>query len=384
MKQILQFIKTSETILEEIPTPLISQGSVILAANCTVCQNKATISRENNFDLIRLFAAFQVLLLHGIYHLELVNLNSITNIFSFFPGVLMFFTISGFLIFSSFDRNNNLKKYFYNRFLRLFPALWLCFILTIILLLSFQIINIFDLFSATMLKWSLTQITFFQFWTPDILRPWGVGSPNGSLWTIPIEIQFYILLPLIVLLFKKIKLIYKFIFFVICSVLFNTYLSYMQGVYENVIVKLAGVSLLPYLYCFLTGSIMYLYWDKIRKAIVGKAFYWLIVYLAFCLLLDTGPSYYPHNIQIISNILLSILTISLAYTLPKLGKILKGNDISYGLYIYHMLVINTFVTLGFIGNVKYLFYAIVSTAIFSLLSWFFIERKALSLKKRIK
>ena len=340
------------------------------------------ISRENNFDLIRLIAAFQVLLSHGIAHLEIGNSLPIANILSLFPGVLIFFTISGFLIFSSFDRNKNIKKYFFNRFVRLFPALWLCFLCTVALLFSFNIISIFDFFGWTMLKWSLTQITFFQFWTPDILRTWGVGIPNGSLWTIPVELQFYVILPLIVLMLKNINLIYKFIFFIVCSILFNLYLSSQQGLNETTMFKLAGVSVFPYLYCFLGGAIIYLYWNRIKTLIEGKAFYWLVAYIVFCLLFNSMPSYYPHNLQIVSNILLSILTISVAYTLPTYGKILKGNDISYGMYIYHMLVINSFVALGYVGNIKYLFFAIVIITIFSWFSWTFIERKALLLKNK--
>jgi peptidoglycan/LPS O-acetylase OafA/YrhL len=342
------------------------------------------ITRENNFDLIRLLAAFQVLLGHGIQHLELNNLNPVLNITEFFPGVLMFFTISGFLIFASFDRNNNLKKYFYNRFLRLFPALWLCFFLTVILLISFKIVRGTDLLGMTMLKWSFAQITFFQFWTPDILRPWGVGTPNGSLWTIPVEIQYYILLPAMVMLFKNIRLINKIIFLAACSVLFNAYLSTMVGKQESVFVKLARVTVLPYLYCFLAGAIIYLYWDKIKRFIEGKAVLWLVIFIAFCLATNTHPSYYPKNIQMVSNILLAILTISLAYTLPSLGRILKGNDISYGMYIYHMLVINSLVSLGFTGETKYLFSAIGLTTVLSLASWLFVEKKALALKARIK
>lgn len=341
------------------------------------------ITRENNFDLIRLLAAFQVLLGHGIKHLELNHLSPVLDITDFFPGVLMFFTISGFLIFASFDRNNNLRKYFYNRFLRIFPALWLCFFFTVILLISFDIIRGTDFFGTTMMKWSFAQITFFQFWTPDILRPWGVGTPNGSLWTIPVEIQYYILLPGMVLLFKNIRLIYKVIFLAACSVLFNAYLASKTLIEETVFVKLSQVNLLPYLYCFLVGTVLYMYWGRIKKFIEGKALYWLIIFLAFCLTTGTHPSYYPKNIQMISNILLGILTISLAYTLPGLGRLLKGNDISYGMYIYHMLVINSMIALGYTGNTIYLFWAIVLTTIVSCLSWFLVERKALALKTRI-
>lgn len=342
------------------------------------------ITRENNFDLIRLLAAFQVLVVHGIEHLKLSQLNPVMNITEFFPGVLMFFTISGFLIFASLDRNNNLKKYFYNRFLRIYPALWLCFILTVILLVSFSIVPVKDLFGTTMLKWNFAQITFFQFWTPDILRLWGVGTPNGSLWTIPVEIEYYLLLPAVIMFFKGIQLIYKFLFLGACSVLFNAYLATMVGKDESVFVKLARVNVLPYLYCFLIGAIIYLYWDKIKKIVEGKAIIWFIIFISFCLIASTHPSYYPKNIQMISNFLLAILTISLAYTLPTAGRILKGNDISYGMYIYHMLVINSLVALGYTGETKYLLFAVGLTTILSLISWLFVEKKALALKTQIK
>lgn len=38
-----------------------------------------------------------------------------------------------------------------------------------------------------------TQATFLQFWTPASLRGYGVGTPNGALWTICVLIQFYII-----------------------------------------------------------------------------------------------------------------------------------------------------------------------------------------------
>jgi peptidoglycan/LPS O-acetylase OafA/YrhL len=67
-----------------------------------------------------------------------------------------------------------------------------------------------------------------------------------------------------------------------------------------------------------------------------------------------------------------------------MGRILKGNDISYGMYIYHMLVINSLVALGYTGEIKYLFAAIFLTTVLSLMSWLFVEKKALALKTKIK
>ena len=64
-----------------------------------------------------------------------------------------------------------------------------------------------------------------------------------------------------------------------------------------------------------------------------------------------------------ANLLLGVLTISAAFSVTSLAKILHGNDISYGIYIYHMLVVN-----------------VVVTVIISTISWEFIEKKALLLK----
>jgi peptidoglycan/LPS O-acetylase OafA/YrhL len=340
------------------------------------------ISRLNNFDLLRLIAAFQVLVQHAIFHLEINSLNKWIYILSFFPGLLMFFTISGFLIFSSYDRNKDLKKYFINRFLRLFPALWFCFVITLMLLLFFNIIAFSDIFSWTIIKWIFTQVTVFQFWTPDVLRIWGVGTPNGSLWTIPVELQFYICLPLIITLFKKIRILYKLLFFIIISLGISFYMSNNQGIHETLAIKLLGVSILPYLHSFLTGSMMYLFWDKIKNLVEGKALYWLLIYISVNLIFDIKPSYNPINLQLISNLLLSFVTISLAFTLPKLNMFLKGNDISYGMYIYHMLVINSLISLGYLGDVKFLILTIIITIVMSILSWFLIEKKALQLKNK--
>ena len=87
-----------------------------------------SISRNNNFDLIRLLAALQVLIWHGAVHLDVFDkIYGLLNVLFQLPGVPIFFTISGFLITHSLERSNfQLKKYFQNRALRIYPALWVC------------------------------------------------------------------------------------------------------------------------------------------------------------------------------------------------------------------------------------------------------------------
>jgi peptidoglycan/LPS O-acetylase OafA/YrhL len=151
---------------------------------------------------------------------------------------------------------------------------------------------------------------------------------------------------------------------------------------ETLFMKLLSVSILPYLYCFLIGSMIYLFWNKIKMVIEGKAIYWLLTYFFFNIIFEVKPTYTPINKELVSNLVLSFTTISLAFTLPKLSRFLKGNDISYGMYIYHMLVINTLISFGYLGDIKYLFITIIITIAISSLSWFLIENKALQLKNK--
>jgi peptidoglycan/LPS O-acetylase OafA/YrhL len=80
--------------------------------------------------------------------------------------------------------------------------------------------------------------------------------------------------------------------------------------------------------------------------------------------------------------LFSLVVFSFAFSWRELSyKLLKGNDYTYGIYIYHMLIINIFVTMGFVGDIKYLIYIILLSILFGILSWYLIEKPFLKLKK---
>jgi len=346
--------------------------------------------RINNFDLIRLTAALQVVVWHSLEHLRVSDAKGIHYFIGFFPGVPIFFTVSGFLVYASYENNaDNPAKYFLNRGLRIFPALWGCFLVTLVLLFSFGVLQINDFFQPIMIGWVASQLTIGQFYTPDLLRGWGVGTPNGSLWTIPVEVQFYLLVPIVSWILKKSKNYW------VVALLILTCISYSANVYihsfdkESMIRKLGSVFVLPYLYQFLFGIMVYKSWKSVGKFIEGKALLWLFIYgsysLVFSNLLDFYyPSYWPNFPGLFANFLMGILTLALAFSKRNLSEnILKRNDISYGVYIYHMLVINSFLSLGWLGSVSILFYCIVATCLIAFLSWQLIEKPALYVKNNV-
>ncbi len=362
---------------------------------CYINNKKMKELRNNNFDLLRLFAAFQVMVLHAKGHLkienEMLNLFS-ANFLKFFPGVPIFFVISGFLIYSSYERNkNNITQYIVNRCLRIFPALWICFLLTLLVLyLDFEG-NLFTYSPGKLFIWSVGQLSFFQFYTPDFLRFWGVGTPNGSLWTITVEIQFYILIPLLYYLFSRFKRLWiPYVGVFLVSVAANLLIYSYKLQAESIVEKLGSVFVLPYLYYFLIGVFFKKYWAIVSPFFIDKFWKWLLAYLLFIgifqYIFEFNISHYwiTSPIKILADILLAGLTLSFSFSFLGLGdKILRGNDISYGLYIYHMLVVNFLVHRGLFGKEIYLLIVIIVTIILSSISWLFVEKEALKSKQAI-
>lgn len=339
--------------------------------------------RENNFDLIRLFAAGQVAISHTFGHLGIEIPGSLWFL-GFFPGVPIFFVISGFLVSASFERRSSLRSYFANRGLRIYPALWVCLAVTCATLFIFYRPE-----SAPSLKslaaWIGAQLTIAQFYTADFLRSYGLGTPNGSLWTIPVELQFYLLLPVIVFGVGRMKwnpVIMVLIF--VCLAIFNQYYAMLVGERpENLVLKLLGVSLLPYLYLFLLGIILNAYRAQMLVFLAGKAGLWLALFtLATAILSQFGLEVSGNLLNPVSATLLGILTVSAAYTLPSTANaLLKGQDISYGVYIYHVVFLNVAIHLEMKGSGIALVAVLSTTVVFALASWHFIEKPALRLKR---
>lgn len=356
-------------------------------------KNIVTQSKDNNFDLLRLLAAIQIASYHCFEHLHFTSplLNNLIYSFRYFFGIHILFAISGFLIWSSYMRNGDLRKYIRNRLLRVYPGLWLCLLITIIILISFGYINRTNIFNPGLWAWIADQLTFLQFYTPDTLRGFGVHNPNGALWTIPVEICFYIFVPLLFrfsLLFRINKNI-LILLFIAASVGFNIwYQPYKFMADRSSVVKLLGVSPAPYLFYFLLGAITANNWPHIKHWYEGKGILWFATYSLYCFIFcywlhKFRIGYWTHAYHFISVVLLSQATIALAYTYRSLTtKLLRHNDYSFGIYIYHMPVVNTLISLGLTGYNYLLPLTFAASGILAYISWRFVERPFLQLKHR--
>jgi peptidoglycan/LPS O-acetylase OafA/YrhL len=344
-------------------------------------EHKTFSFRINNFDLIRLIAAAQVMIVHGYNHFELTGGKAIMQIITAFPGVPIFFGISGFLIAASFDKNRELKGYFVNRVLRIYPALWVCFLVSLTVV---YLSNNFPGINSEFVFWTINQISVGQFYNPEFLRDFGVGVINGSLWTIPVELQFYLVLPLVYLFLDKLISWKSVLALLLILIAVNQYYIVQKYSSISLPIKLLGVTVLPYLYMFLIGVLMQRNLWFVRKYLARNFVPILLLYVATGLALSWfGLKTQGNYLNPVSATMLVLLTISAAYTKEEaLNRVLGGVDISYGVYIYHMLVVNVLVQYSQLAKSVEFVIMIISTTVLAYLSWTFVEKPALGLKRK--
>ncbi len=377
-----------------------------------------SLTRHNNFDLLRLFAAYQVAFFHASailkYQTDSTAFAVVKDIYSFFPGLPIFFIISGFLVSSSLERNlGNLRSYFWSRFLRIYPGLWAAFLFSLFILgFSGYWIHI-KFLSTEFFLWFFAQVTFFQNWNPPFLQNFGAGGLNGPLWTIPVELAFYILLP-ILYIFVIEKLVSKWAqnicLIAIGFLSFWANISYNQLVaFLNQIVpvppKILFFTFLPNLWMFILGLLAWRNFDRIRVLVEGRFLLWSALFIALNYGLQFSyqtvgythempynyldmvyPAHWLYNASyaLIRGVLI-MWVLAAAFSRPHLTEqVLRRQDISYGVYLYHMLLIGLMVSYGFVGSSLSLLTALVGAGILGFVSWITVEKRFLKLKTNLR
>jgi peptidoglycan/LPS O-acetylase OafA/YrhL len=343
---------------------------------------------ENNFDLIRLFAACQVAVLHvGDYLVPQMNATAFASILELFPGVPIFFFISGLLISRSYEKSPVLAEYTRNRVLRIYPALHVCLALNLAAIaLTGYFVTSGASFMDVMLLFA-AKATIVQFYNPGFMREFGDGVLNGSLWTICVELQFYFLTPLLYRLLLRGKPARDNIVLgviLLLSLVANRLLYHFEGEYSELALwKLARVSFAPWFYMFIAGVLVQRNFAWFSRFITPKALVvGLLAYSAYALLLNSWGTRLDNGVGPHVFFPLVCVVLLVAYSFPTVARsVLKGNDVSYGIYIYHVPVMNMFLFYGVTGYVGAA-WTWALTAVFAILSWLLVEKIALSRKRK--
>lgn len=338
---------------------------------------------KNNFNLIRLIAALQVFAVHSLNHFGVSGF--FTDFLKATPGVPIFFFVSGYLIGTTYKNNyhQGIGRFFRNRFLRIYPGLVICVLLSTMAVAFTGYFHSKDVGIFHFVIWIMGQISVFQFYNPDFMRLFGVGVLNGALWTITVEIQFYLLVPLIHFLINRRPGWLMLVF--ILSLVLNLFLR-SHADFRSIPLKLLAVSFMPWVYMFLCGFVI-AHREELKVRIERIGFpYLLLAYVASMNFVGGYIENAQNSINPVSFMLLAGLIFKIANTpLPLPKNILahiQRSDYSYGFYLYHMPVINILLFLGlFPAGINVAIAAVISS-LAAFMSWKFIEKPALELKRK--
>jgi peptidoglycan/LPS O-acetylase OafA/YrhL len=327
--------------------------------------------RKNNLEWLRMIFATQVVVEHLSAHIGFHLPQWVAS----FPGVPAFFFVSGFLIYSSY-LNSPGRQYARNRFLRLFPALvFVTLGACIVTLVAHGWRSIFQ-HPLTYVLWAAAQLTLGQAYNPSLFRDIGVGVLNGSLWTITTEILFYLSVPIIVHLERRIRYIVPMLF-VASFAIYAAGPSIWGGSFYRGRNLYGFLAITPIVWgwMFAAGILAAKNLTRIQPWI--KYAPWLLLPMAPMALWGKGPLFHgaDNELGLFYFFCYVGLVIWFAFGLPYVR---LSVDLSYGTYIWHMPVINFFLVVG-IRNVPLAIAAIFGIAT---LSWFLVERPALRLKRK--
>jgi peptidoglycan/LPS O-acetylase OafA/YrhL len=304
-------------------------------------------------------------------------------------GVPLFFVLSGYLLASQLSQQklslSNVRRFYARRFLRIYPAVWVQFI--ILLFIASSSLSFFDVFLNLIL------------WVN--LPPWMTPPLNGVWWTLPTELCFYLLLPFVIEMQRKAGIIALLVFSLFITVGWRTAVIYFNQIedYRKLIVVLDSIP--GYLSTFIAGvSICFVKFKpttnqrRLGFYIAGLIFiglvYWLynniVGYWTGHWMLATWNSFIGITIACGVYFILN--------PMPE-SKIISNNilvwvgEISFGIYLWHLPIQLQLkhawpdVWASVQMSLFSLFASAVITLIIASISYYFIEKPLMSWRRPI-
>lgn len=343
--------------------------------------SECAVGRDNNFNLMRLLAAYGVLLSHS-YPLTLGPngtdpIQRLTGITLGSIAVDIFFVTSGYLVTKSLVDRKRLLPFLWARILRIYPAL--------IVAVSGSIIVLWALFSPMPLSAFLQDAMTISYFTKNVTLVQGVAfslpgifaenpyphGVNGSLWTLPYEIRLYLLLAFIWVLtlpFKKWRLR------IFCALIATVaVVNTVEHLHDHFALPSGAGEGTRFRSLFFTGAMLFLIREWVFVS--GRLAAMLVAAIA-CSAIDQRVffvTYYG---------LLPMSVIVAAHCTTWLGRQVNGvGDYSYGIYIYAFPVQQTVAALmPGISVSAMMVLASIATGTLAIASWHLVEKKALTFK----
>ncbi len=342
-------------------------------------------TRDNCFDFLRFLLAFNIVFVHLIEVTKIDVWQPVSNWAILGLGIIgyasitSFFVISGYLIAQSYIYSSSIKLYFIKRAKRLLPAYWLVVLVCafgFVFLSEYDVVTYFT--SPQFWKYLMANLTFLNFIQPCLPGVFESApfdcAVNGALWTLKIEVGFYLCVPIIIGAIKKVRKPWIVLLIIyILSVCYRNGLQYYADYTDRHVFTVLARQLPGFLSYFVMGMGIFLYKDRF---LLSKQYL-----LLPALLLAVGEWYF--EIEWFLPIAMGIIVIWCAYSLPNLNHFARYGDISYGMYIYHFPTIQIMLAIGCFDTMNVWIVALLAISIIillSLLSWHGMEKRILQRK----
>jgi peptidoglycan/LPS O-acetylase OafA/YrhL len=290
------------------------------------------------------------------FHSRALSQSPSLHILKAFSGPLAvqgFFVISGFLIFASYERSKSLGDYFAKRARRILPGYWLSTAVCIVIAVYFT-------HGLRFGKFLFANLTFMNFLQPEIAGVFPNNPEhflNVSLWTIKVEIMFYIAVPIVVWIGRRIGSKWALLLGIAGSLAYRAVFAH----HEQLLVQLPGQ--FPY---FAVGALGFYHLGWFKR--------WSYVLVLPAALLFAFQA--QLNFFLLRPIAIGILVLTFCLTLPKLPDLSRWGDFSYGIYVLHCPIMQTLIAVGLFQRSPWGAVLITLATVFlaAVLSWHFVEK----------
>jgi peptidoglycan/LPS O-acetylase OafA/YrhL len=338
----------------------------------------------NNFNVLRLMAASLVVLSHAFELPTGLSQHdwafSVTGRSFAWYAVNLFFVISGYLIFLSWQRSPSAISFFWARFLRIMPGLVLMLLLTVSILgIAFSTVAFLN-YTANDLTlrylFGCLSIIFVKYELPGVFSSNPLNAVNGSLWTLRYEVFCYFSVAMAglsgLLSFPHIRrnLLIAGILVSSCVLIwFDTTGLHQSDGKLNMTYELARLAM-----CFQLGGL----YSEMEKKLPLK---FIVVFglVALMMAVARTPLFTP-----VANVTTAYAAIWFAFV-PRGGWIAwtrSAPDYSYGIYIYAFPIQQALISsMPGISPLGTFVLGFCITLVFAALSWHLVERPALSYKR---
>ena len=337
--------------------------------------------KRNNFDFLRILAASAVIYNHTY---DLFDFPTVEPFFSFSHhqlklsevGIMIFFSISGYLVYGSAERSVSLWNFAWKRMLRIYPGLIFVVIVSSIFLAFLSSQELMTYFSSPITYTYLRNVSglWTQYDLPGVFENHKQPIVNGSLWTIPYELTMYAVLGVLFFTIRRRIAAVLWVCFLVLLLLQQIFLTADNFTFP--FIYLSAHYFIVFGYCFFCGAAMNGWKHRLssfpRMGLIALIVFGLSIFLC------------TYHIVFLILLLPPVTVIigdsdSPAFT-ARFG---RYGDFSYGLYLFGFPVQQiVYTAIGNRFSIPVTFFiCLLCTLPIAMLSWFLVEKRFLKLKQ---